>query len=791
MNLARCIRLAYDMFQGRRLWLYIATLALLCICLLTFIKAAQNGEVRADIRTMLPEGEGDTLVRDFEMLSKSSLANNIFITVRASESASRTDLIAAANALSKQLEPPYFKLVDPTSIKPIKVMNFLLDNAPNLMSSDDLNHLDSMLTPEAIQTTLRNAMHQLTSPQGMIIKSFVRSDPLSFRSILAPRLKSLNVLSEASIVDGYLFSKDGKAILLTAQSSIPMTDADGAEQLIHQFDEARKSLPQGAKAEMISGHVHTLANASTIKSDLVTISLIALVALAVLFMLFFRSSHAIGIFLTPLAAMVLGLGALAMTYSPISAIVIGFGAVLIGISVDFAMHVYFAIARHNGSPGEASQAVARPILFCALTSCAAFGALFLSGIPGIRQLALFSITGLVSSALFSLLVLPHLCRSAKTVRQPKVTTDIKRRPQIVLILWALIMGVCVWFGSSVNIDPDLRNIGYVPEEVAQTERHFTETWGNMRNRAVIFSQGKTLDQSLAKNEEVHKTLAVEFPALLSTSIAPLMPSMETQAGNRDSWNAFWTEDRQKIVLRDLHEQSRLLGFSNKAFAPFENSLQRQVKAIVPDDLDKASLGIVKRTFLPESQSDLFSAVTFLPDSTEVQTFFSPEVESNVGVRLVSNGRFKTSLEKAMDSDITYFISISGLAVAVLAMLLFRNIRRATLALLPAATGILMVFGVLGLTDTPLNLFHITALPLIIGLGADYGIFLVSRETQLFELNTMDAVKVSGLTTLAGFGVLVLARHPSLHSLGITVLVGIGAALLCSLYMMPHLLRRQP
>ncbi|MBI9080491.1 MAG: MMPL family transporter [Pseudodesulfovibrio sp.] len=683
-------------------------------------------------------------------------------------------------------------MIEPASVQPVKVIEFLLDNAPNLMSIDDLDRVEKLLKPNQIQTKLAHNYRELSSPQGIAMKSLIRRDPLGFRNILAPRLKTFEALSEATIAEGHVFSNDRKAILLTAKSDIMLTDADGSAQLLTQFNEAKNKLPTTIEAELVSGHVHTNANATTIKQDLLTISTVALVALSLLFVLYFRSFQAIGVFLAPLVAMCAALGALAVFNDSVSAIVIGFGAVLIGISIDFAMHVYFAIARHPGNPGEAAHAVSRPILFCGLTSCAAFGALFLSGMPGIRQLALFSITGLVASAIFSLLVLPHLCRGARIVHKQKLgNNSIIQHPKSMLALWGIVMATCLWFGSSVSIDPDLRSIGYVPKSVQEAEQRFNETWGNIREKAVIFAEGKNLREALSKNERTRSALAANLPNVKAVSMAPLIPSLETQARNRKEWSAFWSPERRQTTVDHIQNQGKAIGFSRKAFKPFEHFLSAQPEDIAPAELDKASLGFLIDMFMPKSQSGKITLVTFLPSSKDIQEFFSPEMEHELGVRLISNSRFKASLEEAMDNDIKHFISISGLTVGLLVFALFRDVRRSCLALLPATTGIAMVFGLLGLTGTSLNLFHITALPLIIGLGADYGIFLVNRETQLSKLATIAAVKVSGLTTLAGFGVLVLAKHPSLHSLGITVLVGVGAALISALYMMPHLLRRHP
>ncbi len=91
----------------------------------------------------------------------------------------------------------------------------------------------------------------------------------------------------------------------------------------------------------------------------------------------------------------------------------------------------------------------------------------------------------------------------------------------------------------------------------------------------------------------------------------------------------------------------------------------------------------------------------------------------------------------------------------------------------------------------INLFNIIATVLIIGLCVDYGIFMVSRVGDEADSATSRAVLVSGLTTIAGFGVLAVARHPALQSLGLTVLLGFGAAVPAALFVIPALTRKKP
>jgi len=92
---------------------------------------------------------------------------------------------------------------------------------------------------------------------------------------------------------------------------------------------------------------------------------------------------------------------------------------------------------------------------------------------------------------------------------------------------------------------------------------------------------------------------------------------------------------------------------------------------------------------------------------------------------------------------------------------------------------------LGLT---FNLSNIIASILVIGLSIDYGIFMVYRLDRGFRHQTEEAVLVSGLTTISGFAALAVARHPALSSIGLTVVLGIGAAIPSALWVIPVLYR---
>jgi len=114
-------------------------------------------------------------------------------------------------------------------------------------------------------------------------------------------------------------------------------------------------------------------------------------------------------------------------------------------------------------------------------------------------------------------------------------------------------------------------------------------------------------------------------------------------------------------------------------------------------------------------------------------------------------------------------------------------------MLPMATGMLMTVGVMGLLDIPLNQANLIFLPLVLGIGIDDAIHLVNdfrrqgRRYQKADNAVIVAVVVNTLTTMVGFGALMIANHRGLQSLGRVLTISMACCLFTSL-LLPNLLR---
>ncbi len=132
------------------------------------------------------------------------------------------------------------------------------------------------------------------------------------------------------------------------------------------------------------------------------------------------------------------------------------------------------------------------------------------------------------------------------------------------------------------------------------------------------------------------------------------------------------------------------------------------------------------------------------------------------------------------------------AIVLLILIHFRQLSSVVLALLPVAIGSLWLGGIMGWFGIPLNPANIMLLPLVLGIGVTNGIHILNRFAEernpsILAKSTGKAVLVSGLTTIAGFGSLLLAEHRGIASLGLVMSIGVATCLVAGLTFLPVLL----
>jgi hypothetical protein len=139
----------------------------------------------------------------------------------------------------------------------------------------------------------------------------------------------------------------------------------------------------------------------------------------------------------------------------------------------------------------------------------------------------------------------------------------------------------------------------------------------------------------------------------------------------------------------------------------------------------------------------------------------------------------------------------GLTIAIVVLFklfVLRRIRWVLIALLPLTASFLWMFGVMGATGLTLNFYNLVVLPTVLGIGDDSGIHVVHRYLEEGRgglrrvlRSTGEHVAVSSVTTMVGFGGLVLSMHPGLRSTGLMAVLGIAMTLVAVLVLLPALI----
>jgi uncharacterized membrane protein YdfJ with MMPL/SSD domain len=135
-------------------------------------------------------------------------------------------------------------------------------------------------------------------------------------------------------------------------------------------------------------------------------------------------------------------------------------------------------------------------------------------------------------------------------------------------------------------------------------------------------------------------------------------------------------------------------------------------------------------------------------------------------------------------------------IIFLTFLMFRGALCTILALVPLLVGSIWTLGMMALFGVQFNMANLLFLPLIIGIGIDNGVHIVHsfRATGKYEgesvplaRSTAKAITLAALTTMVGFGSLMISNHRGIYSLGLLVALGVGSVLIASLTTLPSLL----
>jgi len=701
----------------------------------------------------------------------------------------------------------------------LSILNVLRVYRPVLFNELDEEIVKRKTSASAIESSFDDWVRTLAeSPAPFLSKQFL-SDPLNLSELDLNRLNTLQSASgSVQVHSGRLFTRDLNHLLIIAYPTFFSTDSRRSVELIRFMDESilkakeSVSLPEISVA-YISGHRFSVENAQRIKRDVrLTIS-ISLLAIAILTILIYSRPQLMLLTLLPAVfGTTLALGAMRWFVPNVSGIIIGSGAMLIGIAVDYGIHLLFHVdqAGEREPVSRIISQLTRPLLLGAATTLVAFLTLQVSILPGYRQLGKFVAIGIGSSLVFVLFILPLLLKNRGKIRARKPVLPIalfyphfyrfilKKRFLVLLLLTCF--SLAAFFGLfKLRFEGDVQKLNAVSREIKLDMDQVLGSFGDALSSTSAAVKGPTLEEALQKNEILAGRLNLlqkEGSLESFTSAANILPSRLKQNLNAERWRNYFSVDKIEEIRQSIWEASSKRGIRPELFDEFIRELSRvpaflemeNIKGSLLDDLLHNQISVSDQGAIILSNITLSTPDQFDPLKNQLKSLL-PDVILYNGIHFVSKMVFLIFKELKR---------MGGIAIVLIVFLLFlfkRNFRIVLTILAPLVLSLTWTFGIMGWFGLKINIINCVVSVFIFGLVVDYCVFLVSsfdpliaqRENHL--LRTSGAVTISALTTMLGLGALVLAKHPALRSLGLTALLGIGSGLVAALLIVPLFYRR--
>jgi len=272
----------------------------------------------------------------------------------------------------------------------MELMELVNRNKYRLLNQEDLAAFDKNMNARSVDAMVLDIKHRLLSPSGSFSATSLTRDPFDLDAVILARLSAFqSEMPGARAGESRIISKDGKSLLIVASPSFPAVETLKSKEMLDQLNRIRtnvQNLYPNIEIGFSGVHPATLDNSATIQADVKRAILVLTLGILVMGFLFFsRLYHVLLIFVPTLISLTFASAAAALLTRQVSAIALGCGAVLVGITVDFGIHILFhADTLGTDRVRDIVTDLKKPVAMGAATTMAAFGCLIFSSMPGIN-----------------------------------------------------------------------------------------------------------------------------------------------------------------------------------------------------------------------------------------------------------------------------------------------------------------------------------------------------------------------------------------------------------------------
>ncbi|TCO95636.1 putative RND superfamily exporter protein [Chthoniobacter flavus] len=798
-----------------RLALGLAVVAMLIAALLTI---RFRVHFASDVLDLLPQ--------QFEAVKAFKVFDREFsqareLTIGLLDETGQVDLDAFSEHFSEKLreEPWIARVMDRSPLESPGGLEAARALALPLLLNLDTPDFDQALhavAPDEIAARLKKLHGELEagSPKAEFQLDF---DPLG---LVAPALKPLG--SSFSIEQTRpLASPDGTLRIVLAKTKQTDLGAKTCQEIMDKVEDFKKRVLADwsgpAPKILVTGRTPYVGELSrTMGSDVISTVVGSVVLVTAVFLLGFRRIRPLFSIMVVLAlCCVIAVALGALVFRELNMITIGLCSILIGLGVDFGMMLYAVYERERETGGDHEAAIAaairsqgKGVFFGSLTTAAAFLCFLRSQSTGFEQLGVLIAFGILCAGLFMATVFFGFIGGKFRVKGADwlwtggahFVRFVHRSPRAFFLCFAALLCGCAVFAflpiGRVQFDANPRSLEPKDSRAGIALRTIQSKMPIAAEPVIVLLRSANAEQfhdGWAKLQASWTNLVAEKKIRSAASPAALAISPARLSANAARLQSIDFAASRTALTNTITAE----GLSADAFKPAFATLD-SLKAIAHGDRSALDW----RQALPEDSTWWFVLDRFFSrDPNLGAAYITPnhtlssfaekeqlrkEIESAQVPVLISGWSYTLQdLVPWSKGKLTELSIIMVVFNVLLLLFLYRRAFPLFILMLSLALSIAALVTTLKLFAIPLNMFNVLAFPLVLGVGVDYGIYIViaMRQEGQQESNLATVVKpvlLSGLCTTCGFGSLAFAANPALRSLGSVCAIGVAWCLFATL-----------
>lgn len=638
-----------------------------------------------------------------------------------------------------------------------------------------------------LRAALQQRLGELGSPASVFAKRLLPADPTG-------ELQGLLQLWQGGTQQprqrfGVWFSADGHRALMLAETTASGYEIDAQQRVVDAIQANFAAARQTPDMRLLlSGPgVFAVLSQHTIRSEAESLSAAASAIIVLIVLLAYRSLRPV-LFSALLvgSAISMAVVTVAVLFGGIYSITLAFGITLLGEAIDYPILV-FTHLREGEPVADSAKKIWPTMRLCAATTIIGSSAMISTDFPGLAQLGVFTIAGLLAALVFTRFVLPTLLPPVwmprHAIAQSRWLLKLlhpSRAIALSITACCAIAMLVLTVTSPPLWEDDLAALSPVPEAVMKLDRQLRTALGAPEVGQLIVIEASDAETALQHSEAVAEYLRplVQEGSLSGFDYAArYLPSQHTQRLRQA------TLPTRESLQTNLNHALQDLPYKTGLFEPFLNDVEaaRLQPPLRPQDLIGTALGLQVSSLLFQTERG-WTALVLLEGVRDPASLAQELAKMGYeGVRYLNIKAETNRLVAGFRDAALVRIGWGVMLIVLVVWLGVKSWRLALAALLPVCLAIILDVALLSFLGARLSLFHLVSLLLVLGIGTNYGLFFSRPDPDpTTRKRTLYALLTCCSSTLAVFGMLSLSTLPVLKDIGQTVTIGVAISFLLAL-----------